>query len=87
MRRIYTKLVSAGMTVLFFVLLRPTETPAMWIISLFTLMFYVTVDLGLTDVTEDIEKQRAKKRRRQSPHIDTTVYDMRRWADTTVGKR
>ena len=78
MKPVFRKLIAAGLTIGFFAVVRPEQIPSMWNTSLFSIMFYTILDLGMADSFP--EKKYIETR------LNMPRRDIQRWAETKVGQ-
>lgn len=78
MKPVFRKLIAAGLTIGFFAVVRPDHIPSMWNTALFSIMFYIILDLGMADSFP--EKKYIETR------LNMPRRDIQRWAETKVGQ-
>lgn len=73
---------AALVAVLFFALVKPENTPEMWIVSFLTIMLYEAVLMGMNIWTET-RKEKARKRKELETYYLNKVNG-RRWKNATM---
>ena len=77
------KVRAAGVTLLFFALVRPDSVPEMWVISILSILMYEAILMGLNTWTV----LRAEKKQKEE-EIQTYYHNKangRRWEEATMG--